>query len=158
MIQLCWKVLMMISAYTSLKTKSILLIPKERMMMALTVILKKNISTEFQQTEELSNVTGCCTWHILPVNLMTGSILIACMSRKTESYKGMLVLSAASFKTKNARVDHSLLVQIKEKVYWRAVLKRVVAVVKFLCERGLPLRGGNVDLFKTEIFWDYLNY
>ena len=31
----------------------------------------------------------------------------------------------------------------KEKVYWRAVLKRVVAVVKFLCERGLPLRGRN---------------
>ena len=53
-------------------------------------------------------------------------------------------LSAASFKTKNARVYHSLLVQIEEeKVYWRAVLKRVVAVVKFLCERGLPLRGGN---------------
>ena len=53
-------------------------------------------------------------------------------------------LSAASFKTKNARVDYSFLVQIdKEKVYWRAVLKRVVALVKFLCERGLPLRGGN---------------
>ena len=53
-------------------------------------------------------------------------------------------LSAASFKTKNARVDYSFLVQIdKEKVYWRAVLKRFVAVVKFLCERGLPLRGGN---------------
>ena len=31
----------------------------------------------------------------------------------------------------------------KEKVYWRAVSKRVVAVVKFLCEKGLPLRGGN---------------
>ena len=53
-------------------------------------------------------------------------------------------LFAASFKTKNARVDHSFLVQIdKEKVYWRAALKRVVAVVKFLCERGLPLRGEN---------------
>ena len=53
-------------------------------------------------------------------------------------------LSAASFKTKNARVDDSFLEQIdKEKVYWRAVLKRVVAVVKFLFERGLPLRGGN---------------
>ena len=53
-------------------------------------------------------------------------------------------LSTASFKTKNARVDHSLLMQInKEKVYWRAVLKRVVAVVKVLCERGLPLHGGN---------------
>ena len=53
-------------------------------------------------------------------------------------------LSAAFFKTKNARVDHTLLVQIdKEKMYWRAVLKRVVTVVRFLCERGLPLRGEN---------------
>ena len=51
--------------------------------------------------------------------------------------------SAASFKTKNAGVDHSLLVQIEEKVCWRAMLKRAVAVVKFLCERGLPLRWGN---------------
>ena len=49
-------------------------------------------------------------------------------------------LSAASFKIKNARVDHSLLVQIdKEKVYWTTVLKGAVAVVKFLCKRGLPL-------------------
>ena len=53
-------------------------------------------------------------------------------------------LSAASFKTKNTRVDNSFLVQIdKEEVYWREVLKRVVTVVKFLCERGLPLPGGN---------------
>ena len=70
-------------------------------------------------------------------------------------------LSAASFKTKNARVDYSFLVQIdKEKVYWRAVFKKVVAVVKFLCEKGLPLRGGN-EVFgspQKEIFWDYLNY
>ena len=53
-------------------------------------------------------------------------------------------LSAASFKTKNARVDDSFLVQIdKETVYWKAGIKTVVVVVKFLCERGLPLRGGN---------------
>ena len=58
-------------------------------------------------------------------------------------------LSGASFKTKNARVDDSFLVQInKEKVHWRAVLKRVVAVVKFLCERGLPLRGG-IEIFES---------
>ena len=61
---------------------------------------------------------------------------------KTASHTGML--SAVSFETKNARVDYSFLVQIdKEKVHWRAVLKRVVVVVKFLCKRGLPLRGRN---------------
>ena len=36
----------------------------------------------------------------------------------------------------------------KEKVYWRAVLKRVVVVVKLLCERGLPLRGRN-EVFRS---------
>ena len=51
--QLCGKILMMISAYISLNTDqtrkqiSVLLISKEHIMMALTVILKKNISTEF---------------------------------------------------------------------------------------------------------------
>ena len=61
----------------------------------------------------------------------------------TESHRNAS-LSAASFKTKNTQVDHSFLVQIdKEKVYWRAVLKRVVAIVKILFDRGLPLRGEN---------------
>lgn len=27
--------------------------------------------------------------------------------------------------------------------YWKSLLLRVVAVIKFLCERGLPLRGDN---------------
>ena len=63
--------------------------------------------------------------------------------KNSESHRNAS-LSTASFKTKNARVNYSFLVQIdKEKVYWRAVLKRVVAFVKFLCERVLPLRGGN---------------
>ena len=69
--------------------------------------------------------------------------------------------SAAFFKTKNARVDHSLLVQIdKEKMCGRAVLKRVVTVVRFLCERGLPAPGEMkyLDLLKAKIFWDYLTY
>ena len=61
----------------------------------------------------------------------------------SESYRNVS-LFAVSFITKNAPVDYSLLVQFdKEKVYCTAVLKRVVAVVEFLCERGLPLRGGN---------------
>ena len=79
------------------------------MMMALTVNLKKNISTEFRQMEKLSNVTGCCSrkpleWHIvlsviyfffmkhiLPVDLITESISIGCMNMKTASHTGMLV-------------------------------------------------------------------
>ena len=111
--------------------------------------------------EKLSNVTGCSTMkplkgrivlsvsyllivkHILSMDLMTRSILIGCMYMKTAIHTECC-LSAASFKTKNARVNHSFLMQIdKEEVYRRAVLKRVVAVVKFLCERGLSLREGN---------------
>lgn len=42
----------------------------------------------------------------------------------------------------NYRVDKSLLNHIKtETTYWIDVLKRVVAVVKFLCERSLSFRG-----------------
>ena len=77
--------------------------------MALTVVLKKNISPEFKQMEKPSNVTGCCTQkpleghiflsvsyllimkHILPVDLMTESILIGCMNMKTASHTGMIV-------------------------------------------------------------------
>ena len=53
-------------------------------------------------------------------------------------------------------MDYSFLVQIyKEKVYRKAVLKRVVAVFKFLYERGLPLRGGN-EVFGSPQNGDFL--
>lgn len=40
------------------------------------------------------------------------------------------------------RIDTELQIQInKERVYWRNVLTRIVSVVRFLTERGLPLRG-----------------
>ncbi|GBP56347.1 hypothetical protein EVAR_43286_1 [Eumeta japonica] len=42
------------------------------------------------------------------------------------------------------RVDMDLLSQHQKEVdYWRNVLKRIVAVVKFLASRGLPFRGDN---------------
>lgn len=42
------------------------------------------------------------------------------------------------------RVDVDLLSQHQKEVnYWRNVLKRIVAVVKFLASRGLPFRGDN---------------
>lgn len=44
----------------------------------------------------------------------------------------------------NFHIDKSLLNHIKtETNYWVDVLKRVVAVVKFLCERSLSFRGNN---------------
>ncbi|GBP64565.1 Zinc finger MYM-type protein 1 [Eumeta japonica] len=60
--------------------------------------------------------------------------------------------SILSMKTRsaiNGRLDNLLQVQIDEEItYWRNVLKRVVAVVKRLCSRGLAFRG------KTENFGD----
>ena len=112
--------------------------------------------------EKLLNVTVCCTrkplkWRIV----LSVSYLLMGEAHFTGGFNDWkhinrlhehensdphrnASLSAASFKTKNARVDQSFLVQIdKEKVYWRVVLKSIVAVFKFLCERGLLLRGGN---------------
>jgi len=42
------------------------------------------------------------------------------------------------------RVDSSLVAQIQEETrYWRSVLKRIIASVKFLASRGLAFRGEN---------------
>ena len=47
-----------------------------------------------------------------------------------------------NLKNDKARIDAGLLVQYNtECAYWRAVLERVVEVIKFLAERGLPFRG-----------------
>ena len=44
--------------------------------------------------------------------------------------------------TESAHVDHDLAKQCqKQKKYWVEVVRRVVAVVTFLAERGLPFRG-----------------
>lgn len=55
--------------------------------------------------------------------------------------------SILGMKTRSAidgRLDNLLQVQIDEEItYWRNVLKRVVAVVKRLCSRGLAFRGKN---------------
>lgn len=50
------------------------------------------------------------------------------------------------------RIDHALVVQLEEEIlYWRNVLKRVIAAVKCLASRGLPFRGN------TEVFGEYDN-
>lgn len=41
-------------------------------------------------------------------------------------------------------VDKKLILQFEsERMYWRKLLERIVTVIIFLCERGLPLRGKN---------------
>ena len=54
------------------------------------------------------------------------------------------VLSAASRAKKAGRVDSELAQEANRiEQYWRSVLKRLVSVLKFACERGLALRGDN---------------
>lgn len=42
------------------------------------------------------------------------------------------------------RIDSELAEQVQQQIsYWRQLLKRVISVIRFACERGLPLRGDN---------------
>lgn len=52
------------------------------------------------------------------------------------------ILKACTRRTENARIDRCLEQQVQErKQYWINVLRRVIAVVKFLAQRGMPFRG-----------------
>jgi hypothetical protein len=44
----------------------------------------------------------------------------------------------------SGRADTQLAIQFNnDRQYWKEVLKRIIAVIKFLASRGLPLRGDN---------------
>ena len=52
------------------------------------------------------------------------------------------ILKARTMCTENARIDCGLEQQIQDrKQYWIDVLRRVIAVVKFLAQRGMQFRG-----------------
>ena len=52
------------------------------------------------------------------------------------------ILNACTRRSENARVDSQLEQQVQErKQYWLNVLRRVIAVVKFLAQRGIAFRG-----------------
>jgi len=52
------------------------------------------------------------------------------------------VLDACTRRSELACIDKALEQQIRdEKQYWKNVLRRVVAVIKFLAQRGMPFRG-----------------
>lgn len=57
---------------------------------------------------------------------------------------GQAIISLVNLKNKNTRVDSQLVSQIEtEQNYWRLLLKRIIAVIKFLAERGLAFRGSD---------------
>jgi hypothetical protein len=44
----------------------------------------------------------------------------------------------------SGRADTQLAIQFSnDHQYWKEVLKRIIAVIRFLASRGLPLRGDN---------------
>lgn len=60
------------------------------------------------------------------------------------------VLKLCIIQNEKARVDRGLEEQVlEEKRYWICVLRRVIAVVKFLAQRGLAFRGGDELLGST---------
>ena len=86
----------------------------------------------------------------LPVDLMNGNTSTNQVSSKIVTTHKSASSIAVSLETKNAGVNNFLQIfarsDKKEKIYWGAVLKRVVSVVKFLHQKGLPLCGDN-ELF-----------
>ncbi|XP_063780940.1 zinc finger MYM-type protein 1-like [Pseudophryne corroboree] len=66
---------------------------------------------------------------------------------ETSSDHYCCVIKFAQRAIQSCRIDHAHALQMdNEQKYWREVLKRVVAVIKFLGERGLPFHG-NDELF-----------
>ena len=111
--------------------------------------------------EKLSNVTECCTrksleWHIVlsvsfadrethfSSGLNDRKHINRLHEHENASHTGMVVYLLLLSRLRMHEWIASWCRLIKKKCTgnWRAVLKRVMAVVKLLCERGLPLRGG----------------
>ncbi|XP_065672025.1 zinc finger MYM-type protein 5-like [Hydra vulgaris] len=54
------------------------------------------------------------------------------------------VWKTASRAKKAGRIDSELAHEMdRHELYWRSLLKRLISVLKFVCERGLVLRGDN---------------
>jgi len=81
----------------------------------------------------LCSQSGCNDWkHI-------NSIIL---SHENSSAHGQSMMTYLARSKAVGRVDTDLLSQRKKEVnYWRNVLERIVAVIKFLASRGLPFRG-----------------
>ena len=72
------------------------------------------------------------------------------------------VMSSVYLARKNDRIDTHLEIQFEnERSYWRKVLQRADAIVKFLSQRGLAFRGHN-EVYGSNnngnTFWGLLSY
>lgn len=99
-----------------------------------------------------TNRSNCCTegfsdWH---------NISAVLKAHETSVNHSDCVLALAQRKNITGRVDWKLCAQVEdEKKYWRKILKRIVATVKFLATHGLAFRG-NDNLFGSPHNGNYL--
>lgn len=97
----------------------------------------KLLTTSVQKMKESMGFasTGFCDW----------KHAVESLSRHEKtSIHANAMFSLSLLQKKAARVDHQVVEQLREEtLYWESVLTRVVEVIKFLAERGLPLRGSD---------------
>lgn len=71
-----------------------------------------------------------------------GNTVLTRHEESTSHRKTMVALLAR--KKKGQRIDTAIVKEMEsKKQYWRKLLQRIVEVIKFLAERGLPFRGRN---------------
>ncbi len=71
------------------------------------------------------------------------------------------MLTYSSRQKESGQLDSVLLKQFYNvQLYWQNVLKRIVAVVKFLSSRGLSFRGNNETIGSGQMvtIWEFLSY
>lgn len=84
-------------------------------------------------SDQLSQAKGFSSWHMAENCIAT---------HESSPHHRQCILDACKRRRETGVVDKNLKDEIdKKKKYWIEILRRVVAVVKFLATRGLPFRG-----------------
>jgi hypothetical protein len=88
--------------------------------------------------QDLPNKFSTTSFH----DWKNGNFLLTRHEESTIHKKTVAALLARTRRKKSGLVDFALVNQIdNEKQYWQKVLERIVKVIQFLAERGLPFRG-----------------
>ena len=77
-------------------------------------------------------------------------------SRENNKDHNQCMIDWINFMQESAHITKDIVNMVESKMkYWTEVLKRVVAVIRFLAERGLPFRGSN-EVFNSSNNGNYL--
>jgi hypothetical protein len=81
--------------------------------------------------------------HLTRADLMTGTLKAASHHENGQKHRKCMTTYYSRLKV-SGRADAQLAIQFNNgRQYWKEVLKRIIAVIRFLASRGLPLRGDN---------------